>query len=102
MDRLYTSTEIQSWENNELAIEYAIERVKSRLDSAPDDVLSDVLNRCDPDTHSDLIGWISNRTSQSKKKSPPRDWSPKRNRKLWILYRAADLDCPADPPVRAA
>ena len=102
MDRQFTSVEIQSWENNELAIEYAIERVKSRLDAAPDDVLNDVLNRCDPDTHNDLIGWISNRVNQSKKKRPPRNWSPKRNLRLWLLYTAAALDCPADPPSRAA
>ncbi|MDA8585875.1 hypothetical protein N9L47_06325 [Rhodobacteraceae bacterium] len=102
MDRLYTSVEILSRENNELAIKHAIERVKSRLNAAPDGVLDDVLDRCNPETHGDLIGWIYSRTRQTKKKRPPRDWSPKRNRKLWLLYTAADLDCPADPPARAA
>ena len=62
MDRLYTSTEILSWENNDVAIENAIEVLKARLDAVPATVLNDVLDRCDPDTHHGLIDWISTQT----------------------------------------
>lgn len=97
MDRQFTSTEILSWENNELAIERAIEVLKSRLSEAPKAVLNDVLQRCDPDTHEQLIGWIADRASTEKVRLP-RDWSPKKNLTLWILYAAADLDRPEQPP----
>ena len=98
MDRLYTSTEILSWENNDVAIENAIEVLKARLDAVPATVLNDVLDRCDPDTHHGLIDWISTQTGALQQRRLPREWSPKRNRSLWILYAAADLDRPDTPP----
>ncbi len=98
MDRLYASTEVVAWENNDLAIDYAVQRLKSRLNDAPDCVLNDVLRRCDPERHDDLIGWLSDRVHPARKRRVPRVWSPKRNRPLWILYAAADLDRPPHPP----
>lgn len=98
MNRQFTSTELVARENNELAIENAIEILKSRLDEAPQGVLNDVLKRCDTDTHQELIGWIAERAPETRGKRPPRTWSPKRNRRIWILYRAANLNCPTDPP----
>ena len=100
-NRQYTSVEILGWENNELAIEDAIGILKSRLDEAPEAVLNDVLQRCDATTHQDLIGWISDRIETKHRKRLPRDWSPKRNRSLWILYAAADLNRPQSPPKAA-
>ena len=101
MDRLYTSTQISAWENNDLAIQNAIEVLKTRLDEVPQNVLHDVLHRCDPDTHDTLIDWISSRRGARRQRRLPREWSPKRNRSLWILYAAADLDRPRDPPAHS-
>lgn len=98
MERQFASTELYALEDNALAIEYAIERVKSRLRDAPAGVANDVLNRCDPETHADLIDWLGNQ--QSNKRRVPRAWSPKRNIRLWLLYHAAALNCPPDPPRR--
>lgn len=95
----HASTELLELENNELAIRNAISRVKSRLRDAPDCVANDVLNRCDPETHSDLIDWLSNRVSPSTKRLP-RKWSPKKDIRTWMLYYAADLKRPANPPRR--
>lgn len=97
MDRQYASTEIQAWENNDLAIENAITVLKTRLAEAPEGVANDILNRCDPDTHADLIDWLG---GQVTPKAPrlPRKWSPKRSRSVWMLYKAADLNCPDTPP----
>lgn len=99
MKDLYSTVEIEAWEANSLAIENAIARVKSRLADAPEGVLADVRDRCDPDTHADLIDWIGDKV---KKAHPllrlPAVWSPKHNRRLWILYTAANLKCPDDPP----
>ena len=98
MNRQYAATEVLARENDDLAIDYAIRRLKSRLNDAPADVLNDVLQRCDPDRHVDLIGWIANRSKSTGCRRVPRDWSPKKNKKLWILYAAADLDRPDNPP----
>ena len=84
-----------------MAIEHAIGVLKNRLADAPEGVLDDVLKRCDTETHKDLIGWLSRRASTSRRKRIPREWSPKRNQSLWILYAAADLDRPLDPPKAA-
>ena len=101
MDRQFTSVEILSRENNELAIDNAIEVLKARLGQAPEFVLNDVLNRCDPEIHDTLIDWLADRAKPARKNRLPRSWSPKRNRKLWILYAAADLDRPEQPPKAA-
>ena len=98
MNRHYTATEILAWENNDLAIERAIETLKNRLSEAPEGVLNDVMKRCHPDRHGELIGWLSDRVQPSRFRRVPRAWSPKRNRPLWILYAAADLDRPRHPP----
>lgn len=97
IDQQYASTEILAWENNDLAIENAIEVLKTRLADAPEGVAGDILKRCDPDTHAGLIDWLGGRVTPRSRRVP-RDWSPKRNRKVWILYKAADLNCPDDPP----
>ena len=101
MERLFTSVELLDQENNALAIERAIGILKSRLNEAPEAVLNDVLKRCDATTHQDLIGWISDRIETKHRTRLPRDWSPKRNRSLWILYAAADLNRPQSPPKAA-
>lgn len=97
MDQRFASTEIEAWENNDLAIANAIENLKERLADAPAGVVNDVLERCDPDTHAAFIDWLKDRTTP-KKRRVPRDWSPKKNRKVWLLYHAANLECPANPP----
>lgn len=98
MDRQFTSTEILQKENNALAIERAVLVLKDRLNEAPGNVLNDVLDRCDPETHNGLIDWISTRSSSAPHRRLPREWSPKKNRSLWILYAAADLERPVEPP----
>ncbi|MCG6884771.1 MAG: hypothetical protein LJE62_13555 [Silicimonas sp.] len=97
MKRQFASTELYALEDNALAIEHAIERVKSRLRDAPQGVAQDVLKRCRPDTHAGLIDWLQSSGAAGKGRLP-RAWSPKRNARLWMLYYAADLDCPPDPP----
>ena len=99
LNRKFASTEILAWENNTLAIENAIEVLKKRLSDAPNGVANDILDRCDPDTHASLIDWLGAKASP-KSQRLPRDWSPKRNRSVWLLYKAADLSCPEDPPGR--
>lgn len=99
MKRLFASTELQALENNALAIENAIETLKARLRSAPEGVAEDVLKRCTPETHRDLIEWIRTECPPVRRRLP-RQWSPKCNTGIWLLYRAADLECPLDPPRR--
>ncbi len=98
MERLYSSVEITSWEENDLAIARAVDVLKQRLDGAPAVVLKDILRRCDPQMHHDLVDWVSDRIKDKPGRRLPRTWSPKRNRSLWILYAAADLDRPENPP----
>lgn len=98
MDRQFSSTEILQKENNVLAIEQAIVVLKDRLNEAPGNVLNDVLERCHSETHNGLITWISARSNGTPKRRLPREWSPKKNRSLWILYAAADLERPTHPP----
>lgn len=97
MDRKFASTELYALENNALAIEKAIETLKTRLRDAPQGVANDVLTRCDPTSHADLIDWIQSECTPAAHRVP-RSWSPKRNTGVWILYRAANLACPPDPP----
>ena len=99
LERQYASTEIEAWENNDLAILNAIEVLKTRLAEAPDGVANDILDRCDPETHAGLIDWLGGQVTP-KNRRVPRQWSPKKNRRTWILYKAADLTCPDDPPNR--
>jgi hypothetical protein len=98
MERQFTSTEILRTENNALAIERAISALKDRLNEAPGIVLNDVLERCNPETHDGLIDWISTRSNDAPQRRLPREWSPNKNRRLWLLYAAADLERPVDPP----
>ena len=98
VNRQYTSVEILEWENNALAIERAVEVLKDQLADAPTGVLNDVMRRCDPKTHDDLIGWIADQPEVANSGRLPRAWSPKRNRRLWMLYAAADLERPENPP----
>lgn len=98
MNRQLTSTEILKIENDALAIEQAIVVLKDRLNEAPGNVLNDVLDRCNPETHDGLIDWISTRSNDIPQRRLPREWSPKKNLSLWILYAAADLERPASPP----
>ena len=97
MERQFASTELYALENNALAIENAIETLKCRRRDAPGEVANDVLARCHPDTHADLIDWIRSRYEPAKGRLP-RNWSPKRNTRTWLLYHAANLECPPDPP----
>jgi hypothetical protein len=96
-ERQYPFTEILAWENNDLAIENAIETLKSRLAEAPEGVANDVLGRCDPDTHAGLIDWLGGKVTPTAQ-PVPKAWSPNKNARVWLLYKAADLECPADPP----
>ncbi len=97
MERQFASTELYALENNALAIETAIEALKARLRDAPQGVANDVLARCRPETHAKLMDWLEPACA-SRARRIPRDWSPKRNTGVWLLYQAADLDCPDDPP----
>ena len=97
MDRKFSSTELYARENNDLAIARAVERVKSRLVDAPPSVARDVMRRCNPAIHADLITWLEG-VACPKSRRVPRAWSPGRRRSLWMLYKAADLDCPPHPP----
>lgn len=99
MERQFASTEIYALENEFLAIENAIETLKAKLLDAPQGVASDVLKRCDPEAHAELINWIRAECPATKQRLP-RNWSPKRNSRVWLLYQAANLACPADPPRR--
>lgn len=99
MERQFASTELYALENDFLAIENAIETLKTRLRDAPQGVASDVLKRCKPGTHAELMEWIRSECPPVEQRLP-RHWSPKRNPGLWLLYHAADLDCPSDPPRR--
>lgn len=99
MERQFASTELYALENEALAIENAIETLKVRLLKAPESVANDVLERCDPAKHGDLIDWIEARCAPRNSRLP-REWSPKRNTALWLLYQAANLSCPVDPPRR--
>ncbi len=101
LDRQFASTELYALENDSLAIENAIATLKFRLRSAPQGVANDVLKRCDPEKHGELIDWIQSEFP-SEKQRLPRKWSPKRNPGVWLLYYAAALDCPDDPPLRRA
>lgn len=97
MERKFASTELYALENDALAIETAIEILKMRLLKAPESVANDVLERCDPTLHGDLIEWIEAECAPHNSRLP-REWSPKRNTGIWLLYRAANLSCPVDPP----
>ena len=99
MERQFASTELYALENNALALENAIEILKARLRMAPQCVANDVLARCDPVTHGELIAWIRAECIPGRGRIP-RDWSPRRNTGVWLLYRAADLACPSNPPRR--
>lgn len=97
MDRKFASTELYVLENNALAIENAIQTLKTRLREAPESVANDVLGRCDPSTHAELIDWIRSECAPVARRVP-RQWSPKRNTGVWLLYHAANLVCPPEPP----
>ena len=99
MERQFASTELMAIENNALAIERAVDILKSRLRDAPSGVSKDVLERCDPATHADLIEWIHSECAPTSKRVP-RTWSPRRNTGIWLLYHAANLSCPPNPPRR--
>ena len=102
MERTLTSYPVPylAMENNDCAVETAIETLKTKLDKAPGAVLNDVMRRCDPGTHGALIDWIADRSSEATARRLPREWSPTKNRRLWLLYTAADLSCPVQPPFR--
>lgn len=93
----YAFTDILALENNDLAIENAIETLKTKLVDAPEGVANDVLNRCHPETHAGLIDWLGGKVTPNAQ-PVPRAWSPQKNTRIWLLYKAADLECPADPP----
>lgn len=97
MERQFASTELYALENDAVAIENAIETLKGRLTEAPQHVANDVLSRCDPETHAELIDWIRARYEPAAGRLP-RAWSPKRNTRVWLLYHAANLECPPSPP----
>lgn len=99
MERQFASTALYALENNAVAIENAIATLKIRLREAPQGVANDVLARCDPATHGELIDWIRSECAPGGKRVP-REWSPRRNPGVWLLYYAANLECPADPPRR--
>lgn len=99
LERKFASTEILARENNALAIENAIEVLKMRLADAPNGVANDILDRCDPKTHAGLIDWLGGQVVSNSGRVP-KNWSPKRNPSVWLLYKAADLSCPDDPPRR--
>ncbi|MEO1537628.1 MAG: hypothetical protein AAFR73_07835 [Pseudomonadota bacterium] len=97
MEKKFASSDLYALENNAVAIENAIEALKSRLSKAPGQVANDVLARCNPDTHADLIDWIRERHTPANGRLPRR-WSPRRDTGVWLLYHAANLECPPDPP----
>lgn len=99
MDRKFASTELYALENNALAIETAISVLKSRLRDAPGPVANDVLRRCNSETHSELMDWIRKKCDPQGGR-PPKNWSPRCNTGVWLLYHAANLECPPDPPRR--
>lgn len=99
MERQFASTELMALENNALAIERAVDVLKSRLRDAPSGVANDVLERCDPVTHAELMEWIRSQCAPTSKRVP-RHWSPNRNTGTWLLYQAANLACPPNPPRR--
>lgn len=101
LERKFASTELYALENDFLAIENAVETLKRRLHGAPQGVANDVLQRCDPERHAELIDWIQASCPPDQRRLP-RSWSPKRNTGLWLLYHAAALECPHDPPRRRA
>ena len=98
IERKYTLTEISAWENNDLAVENAIETLKTRLTEAPEGVTNDVLSRCNPETHAGLIDWLGGKVIPNAQ-PVPRAWSPSKNARVWLLYKAADLECPERPPL---
>ena len=103
MDREYSSVEILAWEDNARAIDRAMDVLKHRLKDAPVAVLQDVANRIDPEVHAPLAAWLRSQPGVSGEPKPrrvPKTHSPKHSLSVWMLYHAADLDCPSDPPNR--
>lgn len=102
MERLYSSVEIMSWLAHDEAVETAMDAVKAALKDAPASVCRDVLARCDVEKHEPLIAWLHMRLNDGAigKRRVPRAYSPKHNARAWMLYYAADLECPPNPPRR--
>ena len=100
--REYTSVEILAWENNALAISRAVALLKGHLQAIPHlSVWRDVHARCKPEVHLDLIQWIEERFPPKQADDRlPKVHSPAHNLAVWMLYQAADLKCPDDPPRR--
>ena len=101
--RQYTSVEILAWEENALAVNTAIDVLKSHLEAIPDlpAVWRDVQARCKDEVHLGLIDWIDQHMPPGHAQGGlPKAYSPKRNLSTWMLYQAADLECPDEPPIR--
>lgn len=104
-NRAYTSVEILARENNALAVNRAVSVLKAHLESMTDQpaVWRDVHARCKEEQHLSLIQWIEDRMpAQTGRERFPKVYSPKHNLSVWMLYQAADLDCPIEPPKRRA
>lgn len=103
LNRPYTSVEILARENNALAVGRAVAALKSHLETVPDQpaVWRDVHARCKEELHLGLIQWIEGRLPpKDGRERFPKTHSPKHNLSVWMLYQAADLNCPDDPPKR--
>jgi hypothetical protein len=105
LNRPYTSVEILARENNALAIGRAVVALKAHLETIPDEpaIWRDVYARCKDELHIELIRWIEDRLPpKTARERFPKIYSPKHNLSVWMLYQAADLECPDDPPKRRA
>jgi hypothetical protein len=94
--------ELLARENNALAINRAVAKLKSHLKTVPyASVWCDVLSRCKEEVHLDLMQWIEAHMPQQADRRMPKNCSPKHNVSIWILYHAADLTCSDTPPRRS-
>ncbi len=103
LNRPYTSVEILARENNALAIARGVAALKSYLEDHGDHpaVWRDVYARRKDERHIDLIQWIEGHMPREEKRARfPKANSPKHTLSVWLLYQAADLECPSDPPKR--
>ncbi|MEP4903779.1 MAG: hypothetical protein ABJX82_18415 [Paracoccaceae bacterium] len=103
LNRPYTSVEILARENSALAIGRGVAALKTHLETVSDQpaVWRDVHARCKEEQHISLMQWIEGRLPpKNGRERFSKEHSPKHNLAVWMLYQAANLDCPDDPPKR--
>lgn len=101
LNRPYTSVEILARENSALAVGQGVVTLKAYLENLSDQpaVWRDVLARCKDEKHLSLMQWIEEYMPPATGRDRfPKAHSPKHNLSVWMLYRAADLKCPHEPP----